>query len=105
MGGQGEALDILSFEDWGGEDYDLSLPPATTREEMLVAFADAVGHLTRAVRLIEAKNAVILDLEAEIADLRRKLRQATLRQNDLRRIIGNGRQWAVGQQKAIASRD
>ena len=104
MDGQAEALEILSFEDWRGEDYDLPLP-ATTREEMLVSFADAVGHLTRAVRLIEAKNAIILELEAEIADLRRKLRQATLRQNDLRRIIGNGRQWAVGQQKAIASRD
>ena len=98
MDGQAEALEILSFEDWRGEDYDLPLPPATTREEMLVSFADAVGHLTRAVRLIEAKNATILELEAEIADLRRKLRQATLRLNDLRRIIGTGRQWAVGQQ-------
>jgi hypothetical protein len=98
MDGQAEALEILSFEDWRGEDFDLPLPPAATREEMLVAFTDAVGHLTRAVRLIEAKNAVILELEAEIADLRRQLRQATLRQNDLRRIIGSGRQWAVGQQ-------
>jgi hypothetical protein len=96
MDGQG-ALDILSFDDWRGEDYDLPLPPATTREEMLLSFADAVGHLTRAVRLIEAKNATILELEAEIADLRHKLRQATSRQNDLRRILGSGRQWAVGQ--------
>ena len=109
MDGRAEALEVLSFEDWRGEEYDLPLPPATTREEMLASFADAVGHLTRAVRLIEAKNgqdaqagrnvnAIILELEAEIADLRRKLRQATLRQNDLRRIIGNGRQWAVAQQ-------
>jgi hypothetical protein len=97
MDGQGDALDILSFDDWRGEGFDLPLPPATTREEMLVSFADAVGHLTRAVRLIEAKNAIILELEAEIADLRHKLRQATSRQNDLRRILGSGRQWAVGQ--------
>jgi hypothetical protein len=52
-----------------------------------------VAHLTRAVSLIETKNAVILELEAEIADLRHKLRQATSRQNDLRRIYVNSRQW------------
>ena len=96
MDGQGDDLDILSFEDWRGEDFDLPLPPATTREEMLVSFADAVGHLTRAVGMIETKNAIILELEAEIADLRHKLRLATSRQNDLRRILGSGRPLAFG---------
>jgi hypothetical protein len=94
MDGQGLSIDVLNFNDWRGEDYDFSAP-ATTREEMLASFADAVTHLTRAVRLIETKNAVILELEAEIADLRHKLRQATSRQNDLRRILGNSRQWAA----------
>jgi hypothetical protein len=95
MDGQGDGLDILNFDDWRGEDYELVPPPVATREEMVVSFADAVAHLTRAVRLIEAKNAVILELEAEIVELRHKLRQATSRQNDLRRIYGNSRQWAV----------
>src|SRR6476619_441127 len=96
MDGQGDDLDILSVEDWRGEDFDLPPPPATTREEMLVSFADAVGHLTRAVRMSETKHAIILELEAEIADLRHKLRLSTSRQNDLRRIIGSGRQVAMG---------
>jgi hypothetical protein len=91
MDGQGLSIDVLNFNDWRGEDYDLSAPVAT-REEMLASFADAVAHLTRAVRLIETKNAVILELEAEIAELRHKLRQATSRQNDLRRIYVNSRQ-------------
>jgi hypothetical protein len=94
MDGQGLNIGVLNFNDWRGEDFDLSTPVAT-REEMLASFADAVGHLTRAVGLIEAKNAIIQELEAEIAELRHKLRQATSRQNDLRRIIGSGRQWAV----------
>ncbi len=93
MDGQGLGIDVLNFNDWRGEDYDLPAPIAT-REEMLASFADAVTHLTRAVRLIETKNAVILELEAEIADLRHKLRQATSRQNDLRQIYGNSRRWA-----------
>jgi hypothetical protein len=93
MDGQGLSIDVLSFNDWRGDDYDLSTPVAT-REEVFASFADAVAHLTRAVGLIEAKNAVILELEAEIAELRHKLRQATSRQNDLRRILGNSRQWA-----------
>jgi hypothetical protein len=97
MDGQGIGLDILDFDDWRGEDYEVGSPPVSTREEMLVSFADAVAHLTRAVRLIEAKNAVIFELEAEIADLRHKLRQAMSRQNDLRKILGSSRQWAVGQ--------
>ena len=46
--------------------------------------------------MIEGKNAIILELEAEIADLRHKLRLATSRQNDLRRILGNGRPLAFG---------
>jgi hypothetical protein len=94
MDGQGLGIDVLNSHDWRGEDFDLSAP-VTTRDEMFASFADAVGHLTRAVSLIETKNAVILELEAEIADLRHKLRQATSRQNDLRRILGTGRQWAV----------
>src|SRR6478672_1566846 len=85
MNRHGDGLGILSLEDWRGDDLD-PLPPATTREEMLVSFADAVSHLTRAVRLIEAKNAIILELEAEVADLR----------HNLRRIIGSGRQVAMG---------
>jgi hypothetical protein len=96
MDGQGLSIDVLNFNDWRGDDYDLSAPVAT-REEMLASFADAVSHLTRAVRLIEAKNAVILELEAEIAELRHKLRQATSRQNDLRRIYVNSRQWTGSQ--------
>ena len=47
MDGQGDGLDILSFEDWRGEGFDLPLPPATTREEMLFSFADAVGFKSR----------------------------------------------------------
>ena len=93
MDGQGLSIDVLDYNDWRGEDYDLSAPPAT-REEIFASFADAVAHLTRAVGLIEAKNAVILELEAEIAELRHKLRQATSRQNDLRRILGTSRQWS-----------
>src|SRR6478609_444592 len=95
MNRHGDGLGILSLEDWRGDDLD-PLPPATTREEMLGSFADAVSHLTRAVRLIAAKNVIILELEAEVADLRHKLRMATSRQNDLRRILGSGRQVAMG---------
>jgi|RhiMethySRZTD1v2_1073278.scaffolds.fasta_scaffold280347_2 hypothetical protein len=94
MDGQGSNIGVLNFNDWRGEGFDLSAPVAT-REEMLTSFADAVGHLTRAVSLIEAKNLIIQELEAEIAELRHKLRQSTSRQNDLRRIIGTGRQWAL----------
>jgi hypothetical protein len=95
MDGQGDGLSILNFNDWRGEDDDLAPAAVVTREEMLVSYADAVAHLSRAVQLIEAKNAVILELEAEIVELRHKLRQATSRQNDLRRILGNSRQWAA----------
>jgi hypothetical protein len=94
MDGQGSNIGVLNFNDWRGEGFDLSTPVAT-RDEMLTSFADAVGHLTRAVSLIESKNAIIQELETEIAELRHKLRQATSRQNDLRRIIGTGRQWAL----------